>query len=668
MKKATLLLLLLAAVFSNSSTLKPSKAWNASEIPVALRPGKDYALFFAVNDYDYWEDLANPISEVEAIAKDLKDLYGFETEIVRNPDRKTILDKIEVYRQKTYAQDAQLLIFFSGHGEFNEATKQGYFVPKNGQKNDTYGDSYIEYEGLKRRISSLPCEHILLALDACYSGTADESIAMRGDPGKRPGANADAERERYISTSLQYKTRLMLTSGAKVRTPDKSQFVEKFLEALRSQGGSDRLVNMPELLGYLITASPKPVSSTFGDHAPGGEFLFVQGIYSGTDDLVKKSKEAAQGEQDLAAWRTAKSSNTGEAYRNYLSRFPSGEFRTQAEEAISAINAHEAAWQKAQSANTIEAYREYLDKFPGGANRTTATEAIRKHEADLAIRRDDLAWDVAVEKNTADAYKKYQADYSNGRHYTEATAKIKALEQSKSGDTEDGLVFVKGGTFTIGCTSEQGSNCDGDEKPTHQVTLSDFYIGKYEVTQAEWRKVMGSDPPSLYNKGCDQCPVEGASWDDIQEFLKKLNAQTGKQYRLPTEAEWEYAARGGSLSRGYKYAGSNSIDDVAWYSSNAKTANTFGAEKTTRPVGQKKANELGLFDMSGNVYEWCSDWYGDYSSSAQTNPAGPSAGSYRVIRGGSWYYDPQYCRVANRNDYTPDYRYYSVGFRLARTH
>jgi sulfatase modifying factor 1 len=654
--RKTIFLLISAFLFSGS-TLKDNR----------LRPGKDYALFFAVNDYDYWEDLANPISEVEAIAKDLKDLYGFETEIVRNPDRKAILDKIEDYRKKTYARDAQLLIFFSGHGEFNEATKQGYFVPKNGQKNDTYGDSYIEYEGLKRRISSLPCEHILLALDACYSGTADESIAMRGEPGKRPGANADAERERYISTSLQYRTRLMLTSGAKVRTPDKSQFVEKFLEALRSQGGSDRLVNMPELLGYLTTASPKPVSTTFGDHAPGGEFLFVQGIYSGTDDLVKKSKEAAQGEQDLAAWRTAKSSNTREAYQNYLSRFPSGEFRAQAEEAISAINAHEAAWQKAQSANTIEAYREYLDKFPNGANRTTATEAIRKLEADLAIRRDDLAWDVAVEKNTVDAYKKYQADYPNGRHSTEATAKIKSLEQSRSGDTADGLVFVKGGAFTMGCTGEQGSDCDSDEKPAHQVTLSDFYIGKYEVTQAEWRKVMGSDPPELYNKGCDQCPVEKVSWDDIQEFLKKLNTQTGKQYRLPTEAEWEYAARGGSLGTGYKYAGSNSIDDVAWYNANSKTANTFGDQKTTRPVGQKKANELGLYDMSGNVYEWCSDWKGTYPSSAQTNPVGPSSGSYRVIRGGSWNDVPQVCRVANRHSITPDYRSLNVGFRLART-
>lgn len=219
----------------------------------------------------------------------------------------------------------------------------------------------------------------------------------------------------------------------------------------------------------------------------------------------------------------------------------------------------------------------------------------------------------------------------------------------------------------MGCTAEQGSDCDTDEKPAHQFTVSDFYIGQYEVTQAEWRKVMGSDPPELYNKGCDRCPVEKVSWNDVQEFLKKLNAQTGLNYRLPTEAEWEYAARGGDKSKGYKYAGSNNVGDVAWYTENYKTANTFGTQKTTRPVGQKKDNELGLFDMSGNVYEWCSDWKGDYSSSAQVNPTGPSSGSRRVIRGGSWGYDPQLCRVAYRVSFTPDYRDRYIGFRLART-
>jgi formylglycine-generating enzyme required for sulfatase activity len=219
------------------------------------------------------------------------------------------------------------------------------------------------------------------------------------------------------------------------------------------------------------------------------------------------------------------------------------------------------------------------------------------------------------------------------------------------------MVFVKGGTFTMGCTSEQ-SDCDSDEKPTRRVTVRDFYIGKYEVTQKEWRDVMGSNPSSFKNCG-DDCPVESVSWNDVQEFIRKLNQKTGKKYRLPTEAEWEYAARGGSQSKGYKYSGSNNIDNVAWYTGN-------GGSKTN-PVGRKQPNELGIYDMSGNVWEWVSDWYGSnyYGSGVNNNPTGPSSGSYRVDRGGSWFNFALICRVANRDYGHPDGRDSGLGFRLA---
>jgi formylglycine-generating enzyme required for sulfatase activity len=143
------------------------------------------------------------------------------------------------------------------------------------------------------------------------------------------------------------------------------------------------------------------------------------------------------------------------------------------------------------------------------------------------------------------------------------------------------------------------------------------------------------------------------SWDDTQEFIRKLNLQTGKSYRLPTEAEWEYAARGGNKSKGYTYAGSNVLDEVGWYS-----------EYKTHPVGQKQANELGIYDMSGNVWEWCGDWYDAYPFTAQTNPKGPLSGSYRVLRGGSWHDPAERCRVSYRNSIYPDFRFYFNGFRL----
>ena len=216
------------------------------------------------------------------------------------------------------------------------------------------------------------------------------------------------------------------------------------------------------------------------------------------------------------------------------------------------------------------------------------------------------------------------------------------------------MVRVEGGTFTMGATAEKGSDADSDEKPTHQVTLSSYSIGKTEVTQELWEAVMGSNPSDF--KGSN-LPVEQVSWEDCQTFIRKLNALTGKNFRLPTEAEWEFAARGGNKSRGYKYSGSKKIDNVAWcgYNSSSKT----------HPVATKAPNELGIYDMSGNVWEWCNDWESSYTSTSQTNPTGPGSGSLRVDRGGSWFDSARCCRVSNRSSNRPTYRNYFHGLRLA---
>jgi formylglycine-generating enzyme required for sulfatase activity len=216
-------------------------------------------------------------------------------------------------------------------------------------------------------------------------------------------------------------------------------------------------------------------------------------------------------------------------------------------------------------------------------------------------------------------------------------------------DSEPEMVFVQGGVFTMGRKNVWFS----DEGPAHQVTLSGFSIGKYEVTQKQWQAVMGSNPSGF--KG-DNLPVENVSWNDVQSFIRKLNELTGKRYRLPTEAEWEYAARGGNQSRGYKYSGSNTISSVAWYDGNSGSK--------THPVGQKQGNELGIYDMTGNVWEWCSDWKDAYSSSSQTNPTGPSSSRSRVDRGGGWSNGARRCRVASRNGDTPSYSNSNLGFRL----
>ena len=220
------------------------------------------------------------------------------------------------------------------------------------------------------------------------------------------------------------------------------------------------------------------------------------------------------------------------------------------------------------------------------------------------------------------------------------------------------MIAVEGGTFQMGAQSSDydGDNYDSDaysnESPVHDVTLSSYYIGETEVTQELWEAVMGSNPSCFSGS---QRPVENVSWNDCLEFIKKLNKLTGKNFRLPTEAEWEYAARGGNKSQGYKYSGSNTIGNVAWYAGN-KTHN----------VKTKRANELGIYDMSGNVCEWCQDWYSsNYYSSPSNNPIGSTSGSHRVLRGGSWDNFARYCRVFNRINRFPDRSDYDYGFRLS---
>jgi formylglycine-generating enzyme required for sulfatase activity len=217
------------------------------------------------------------------------------------------------------------------------------------------------------------------------------------------------------------------------------------------------------------------------------------------------------------------------------------------------------------------------------------------------------------------------------------------------------MTLVKGGTFTMGCTVGE---CTERELPPHQVTITkDFYIGKYEVTQAQWEAVMDNNPSGFID---DSFPVETVGWDDVQAFISQLNKTTGKNYRLPTEAEWEYAARGGAESKGYVFSGGDNLDSVAW--------NIGNANSTTHTVGTKAPNELGIHDMTGNVWEWVSDWYAEYTPEAETDPAGPQSGERRVFRGSSWLCsDPNFRRIPYRFTTDPSLARNFVGFRLAHS-
>ncbi|MBD5396541.1 formylglycine-generating enzyme family protein [bacterium] len=220
------------------------------------------------------------------------------------------------------------------------------------------------------------------------------------------------------------------------------------------------------------------------------------------------------------------------------------------------------------------------------------------------------------------------------------------------------MVYVEGGTFRMGATAEQGNDAEDDEYPVRTVKIDGYYIGKYEVTEAQWNAVMGKK--KSWDSLSDGCSMDGVDWYAAQAFCEKLSEQTGKRYVLPTEAQWEYAARGGNKSRQYKYAGSNDIEDVAWYKKN--TDGFYLPFCMQSKKKRKKANELGLYDMSGGVYEWCLDWYGIYDKEDTDNPQGPTSGEWRVIRSGCFSRRAVECRVSCRIKAHPEQ--YTCGFRV----
>ncbi|MBN1250986.1 MAG: formylglycine-generating enzyme family protein [Bacteroidales bacterium] len=244
------------------------------------------------------------------------------------------------------------------------------------------------------------------------------------------------------------------------------------------------------------------------------------------------------------------------------------------------------------------------------------------------------------------------------------------ISQSVFAQIKPEMVFVKGGTFKMG-----NLNGDSDEKPVHNVTLDDFYIGKYEVTVAEYKaycNATGNKMPPSPNSAwyelhpnakkwewIDKYPIVHIDWNAANEYCKWLSKTTGENYSLPTEAQWEYAARGGEKSKNYKYSGTNNINKVAWYDETSY-------EKGPRPVGSLRPNELGIYDMSGNAWEWCLDKYGRYTSQAQKNPTGCESGIFRVIRGGSWYYVDDMTRVTSRDGPYPHFTNYNYGFRIVK--
>lgn len=615
------------------------------------RSGRDYAVFFYGTDFQLGlKPLPETKAEAEALKTELETNYNFTCELVANPTKQQIRDKIRAYNARLTPND-QVMFFFSMHGVYTEADDRGYLIPKDGKAGDDYGDTWLSYDDLRTDLAPCKAKHVLLALDACYSGSFGVRTSRTGPT--RPITDEQDDCQAKMNKFMQYAGRQFCSSGNKAaKTPAKSLFAARFLEALR-KGGEDGMLLFDTDLEYYLkkVESPKPEMGSFGRHEPGADFVFLR-----NNACAPEKDSDADGVPDTR-------DKCPQTWGSNADGCP-----VQFKEDNTAADLD--AWKTAKKQDTELAYREYLRCFPTGEFKELANNALRKLETQALQRRDDTAWEVAQELNTREGYQKYLNDYPAGRHVTEAKAAKTALEGPVTTIPSDGLVFIKGGTYTMGCTSEQ-QDCDTDEKPTHTVTVSDFYLGQFEVTQKLWQEVMGNNP-SRFNT-CPECPVEQVSWDDVQDFLKKLNARNpGKNYRLPTEAEWEYAAREGG--KAVLFGNGKNVIDPAEINFNASAASKKDYSvvgeyrKKTVPVGSLRSpNALGLHDMSGNVWEWCSDWKGSYTAENQKDPTGPGTGSSRVCRGGSWFNYPQYCRVADRYSYPPGNRNAHLGFRLART-
>lgn len=604
------------------------KPQTQKQAPEQQPAGKNWLLAIAIDKYAV-KPLNNCVRDVSAFIEVVSQRYSFEdNHIIPLFDEAAtadgIYDAFEDLLDKVKPND-NLIVYYSGHGDYHGRLKEGYWIPFDA---DTRSRQ-IPNDALKRYLREIQTRHTLIICDSCFSGT----FAIKG---KAEDYSPEALTQRYQDSS-----RWVITSGSKHEVLDgmeggHSPFAEALLAKMRSHEGDLSARNLGDYVISELAAKKiyqKPLSEVFDkEYHQGGLFVFWQ------------QQNATQ------AWATTEATDTAAAYHAFWQQHPDS---PQAEEAL---------WRYACKKNMIAAFKLYRKEYPKGKYRYEALDKI-----------EDVVFDNATTLRQLRYY--LETFGEDARHAEEAHQRMEdilagitikppkqenpiitppeeiVVPEPPHLDFEPEMIFVEGGTFMMGSTDGKEN-----EKPVHEVTLNDFYIGKYLVTQAQWREVMGTNPSHF--KGCDDCPVESVSWDDAQAFIKKLNAKNGKNYRLPTEAEWEYAACGGKQSMGYQYAGSNNLDEVGWYGSNSGSK--------THPVGQKKPNELGIHDMSGNVWEWCADWYDAYPPKPQTNPTGPAKGDLRVLRGGSWSLIDNYCRVAIRLRSDPNYRYYDDGFRLAQ--
>ena len=607
---------------------------------VTNRIGKDHALFIAVADYDEWSKLNNPIKDAREIANLLERYYGFSTELIANPNKRQIREKIREYLNRPFEPDEQLFIYLSGHGEFipypgkeKEKVGKGYFIPKDAQLEDPYYDSYLYYGDLLSDIDNIACNHICLVIDACYSGAIFE---LKGFGRK----NEISSKEKFLNDIVPYTTRLAITSGGKERTKDgiyHSPMTEKILESLVEKGGKDGIITFSEMYATLAPELiPRPIRGEFSNkNHPASDFVFlVKPEYAPKNENAKV--EPILTNEEIDAWLQCKDNFEASCFESYLSTFPTGYFAEKAGNAL----------------------RDLKDR--------------------------SKRWDLAIHNQNYQALLACQRDFPEDTAlYWKAEYILRKLDKSpvRPITRNHNMIFIEGGDFQIGC-KKQSVYCENDNDAEEKViTISSFFIDPYEVTNAQYaeflneygQKVVKSGEArgkSLFNPrisrientsagwqaeaNYEDVPIVGVSWFGANEYARFYGL------KLPSEAQWEFAAKGGAESWGYDFAGSNKLDDFGWFKGNAAGY--------VHAVGEQASNELGVFDLNGNVAEWCADWYDReaYESMDIKDPQHIIFTKEKVVRGGAYDSRLEECLVVKRDRLSPNYAEPNLGFRCIK--
>ena len=577
--------------------------------PASSPRGTNYLLAIAINDYLHCSKLNNTVRDVEAFIELMTTRYHFDPAHVTfikdsEATEKRIRRAFDLLIDVVTEQD-NLIVYFSGHGRHHER-RGGYWIPVEAGTSDDDWSDYISNDVVKSYLSKIKSFHTFLIADSCFSG----SLFIDKSKEKFSGDRRDTEPSRWGLTSGKKE---IVSDG---RPGTHSPFATALLDVLRKADQPPNVMRICDLVLEKVAANT--------EQTPMGSPLQVPGHQGGQMVLYFRQNEEAD-------WKAAQKSNTHQAYSDFCDKYPHGNY---IDDALAKLDSTEEKeiWEEVPK-NREAALRRFIRENHTSPYVAEARRLIEKLQAN----------------NTSPA--------------------VPVVSPTPSIIVPDHMVLVKGGTFQM-----------REKDQAHPVTLSDFLINKYQLTFDEYdafckvtdrklpddRKWGRGKRPAIYVNWFDA--IDYCNWRSQQEALKPVYQVNQKQvtpnwnangYRLPTESEWEFAARGGLSSQGFTYPGSNNVGEVAWHNTNSGSK--------TQHVGQKKTNELGIHDQGGNVWEWCWDWKAAYPSSASNDPKGSDTGSCRVVRGGSWDVDHGRCRVVLRNDRDPYSAHNDCGFRLART-